>query len=118
MNTDMPVWVSCGKKFKVIVSRNCDVNDLIEAIKTKLNIALKDYDVSQIELWGKKKERKKGEEYKGGEEEELYDPDALVSSVILDSGVGLTAANPFIVRTTTGALNIPYFRIPSTNILD
>ena len=27
MNTDLPVWVSYGEDFKVIVSRDCDVND-------------------------------------------------------------------------------------------
>ena len=111
MNTDLSVWVSYGKDFRVKVSRDCDVNDLIEAIKTKLNIVLKDYDVIQIELWKKKEQRKEGGEYKNGEEEEAYRPDALVSA-ILGTGVGASASNPFIVRTTAGTLNIPSFASP------
>ena len=95
------VWVKygTGRSVEVSVPSDCNVSRLIDAIKGELSVVLKDYDVSQIELHKPEEDRKEG----GGEgmdgEEAVYEPDVLVS-VILRGGVGQTARNPILIRTT------------------
>ena len=96
------VWVKygTGHAVKVKVPSDCDVSDLIEVIKGKLSVVLKDYDVSQIELHKPEEDRKeRGGEGKGGETETAYRPGKLVS-LILDERVGVDDENPILIRTT------------------
>lgn len=104
MGSDQQVWVRYGSdSVKLNVYLDCDVNDLVVAIKEALKPDLNDFSLGRIKLYKKKEERKVGGEYKDteAEEEKAYQPDALVS-FILGSGVGASAVNPFIVRTTAG----------------
>ena len=47
-SVDLFVWVRYGngRAVKVSVPSTCDVSDLIDAIKGKLSVVLRDYDVS------------------------------------------------------------------------
>jgi hypothetical protein len=74
------------------------VSDLIDAIKDKLYVVLKDYDVSQIDLYKPEEERKEGGEYKGGEET-AYRPGKRVSAILAE-GVGVDDENAILIRTT------------------
>jgi hypothetical protein len=100
-SSDQKVWVKygTGRAVKVSVSRECDVNGLIEAIKGKLSVTLQDYDVSQIYLHGPEEGRKEGGEGTGSEGETAYRPSRLVAS-ILTEGVGFDDENPILIRTT------------------
>ncbi len=89
MSANLVVWVKygSGEAVKVKVSSDCDVNDLKEAIKEKLFMALKDYDASQIIL---------EEDVKEGAKVVVYAPDAPVSDIV----GGNSASNPILIRTT------------------
>jgi len=100
--SELKVWVRYGKgrPVEVNVPSECNVNDLIEAIKKELSDELKDYDVSQIYLHGPKQDRKEGGEHKDGEEETDYRPGRRVSDVLLNEGVGTSDETTILIRTT------------------
>ena len=89
MSANLVVWVKYGSggATKVKVSSDCDVNDLIKAIKLELFMALKDYDVTQIDLV---------EDVKEGAKVVVYAPDAPVSDIV----GGNSASNPILIETT------------------
>ena len=89
MSANLVVWVKygSGRATKVKVSSDCDVNDLIKAIKLELFMALKDYDVTQIDLV---------EDVKEGAEEVVYRSGEQVSAIVS----GNSASNPILIRTT------------------
>ena len=83
------VWVKygSGQAVQVSVPSDCDVNDLKEAIKLELFMALKDYDASQIDLV---------EDVKEGAEEVVYRSGEQVSAIVS----GKSDLNPIHIRTT------------------
>jgi hypothetical protein len=96
------VWVryGTGRSVEVSVPSGDDVSDLIDAIKGKLSIELRDYGVSQIELCKPVEDFKEGGEHKGGEETETAYRFVRRVSTILDEGVGVDDENPILIRTT------------------
>ena len=100
-STDQKVWVKygTGRAVEVSVSRECDLNDLIEVIKGKLSPMLDSVPLDEISLHGPEEGRKEGEGTGSEGEGTAFEPDVLVS-VILQAGVGQTARKPILVRTT------------------
>ena len=100
-STDQKVWVKygAGRPVEVSVSPECNVNDLIEVIKGKLSRKLTDVDPDEISLHGPEEGRKEGEGTGSEGEGTAYEPDVLVSA-ILRGGVGQTARNPILIKTT------------------
>ena len=96
-SSDQKVWVKygTGHAVKVSVSPECDVSDLIEAIKGKLSPDLDEFSLGRISLHGPEEGRKEGGEHKDSD----FEPDVLVSN-ILETKVGTCARNPILIRTT------------------
>ena len=89
-SANLVVWVkygSGGQAVQVSVPSDSNVDNLKEAIKKKLFMALKDYDVSQIGLV---------EDVKEGAKVVVYAPDAPVSAIVS----GQRANNPILIETT------------------
>ena len=103
------VWVKyeMPEAVKILVPVDCDVNDLIKAIRAELTPDLDTFSVSRIQLRMKKVEGKRADR-----EEPVYKRSTLVSE-ICSGGVG-TEDNPIQIVTIPGTLNallccIPYF---------
>ena len=93
------VWVKygTGRSVGVNVPSDCNVNDLIDAIKGKLAPKLDAIAVDDIDLCKPERDHEEGGEHKEGGAT-AYRPSKLVSAILAESVV--SDVNPILIRTT------------------